>query len=244
MMRTTLGVLLAAGVALYAHAAFAQTVVDPAGTGGEMMAALEGLAPAMKAEAGGAAISPASGLAPGEYQWWSAPASPRGDVVLTISLADQALHVYRAGALIGVSTISTGRPGYETPRGVYTILQKKKRHFSNLYDDAPMPFMQRLTWDGLALHAGRLPGHPDSHGCIRLPKGFAQALYGVTNYDTVVIVADEMETAMRTGGRLGLIGDVPPAELTVIHSFNDLPVGASTHDLNRAMLNRLPTVER
>lgn len=243
-MRTTLGVLLAAGVALCAHGAWAQAEVDTSGIGGQVMAALEGFAPAAKAETGEAAASPARGLAPGEYQWWAERGGERGEVVLIISLAEQALHVYRGGELVGVSTISTGRPGYETPRGVYTILQKKKRHFSNLYDNAPMPFMQRLTWDGLALHAGRLPGHPDSHGCIRLPKGFAQSLYGVTNYDTVVIVAEEMETAMRTGGRLGLIGDVPPAQLTVINSFTDLPVGASTGDLNRAMLNRLPTGAR
>jgi hypothetical protein len=99
--------------------------------------------------------------------------------------------VYRGGTRIGVSTISTGRPGHDTPPGVFTILQKQKMHRSTLYDDAPMPFMQRLTWDGIALHAGRLPGYPASHGCIRLPKAFAEALYGVTDHGGVVVVADD-----------------------------------------------------
>ncbi len=246
-MRTTLGVILAAGMALSAPMAWAQTVIDTGATGGQEIAVLEGLAPAGEMGTGAKLASPAVGLAPGEYQWWAERSGRRGEVLLTISLAEQAVHVYQGGDLIAVSTISTGRPGYETPRGVYTILQKKKRHFSNLYDNAPMPYMQRLTWDGIALHAGRLPGHPDSHGCIRLPKGFAQALYGVTGYDTVVVVADEMQTAMRTGGNLGLIGDLPPSEIAVVEGFGgfgDLPRGANTDDLNRAMLNRQPTGAR
>jgi hypothetical protein len=95
--------------------------------------------------------------------------------------------------LIGVSTVSTGRPGHETPTGVFTILQKRKEHYSNLYNNAPMPFMQRLTWDGIALHAGNLPGHPASHGCIRLPLGFAERLFGVTALGMTVIVTDSRE---------------------------------------------------
>ena len=75
--------------------------------------------------------------------------------------------------------------------GVCPILQKKKMHHSNLYDDAPMPFMQRLTWGGVAMHSGRNPGYPASHGCIRLPDEFAELLYGVTSHDTTVVVADE-----------------------------------------------------
>jgi hypothetical protein len=90
-----------------------------------------------------------------------------------------------------VSTVSTGKPGHDTPPGVFTILQKQKMHHSTLYDDAPMPFMQRLTWDGIALHAGRLPGYPASHGCIRLPAAFAETLYDVTAHGGVVVVADD-----------------------------------------------------
>jgi hypothetical protein len=91
---------------------------------------------------------------------------------------------------IGTTTVSTGRPGNPTPTGVFQILQKKKMHHSNLYDDAPMPFMQRLTWDGVALHAGRIPGRPASHGCVRLPLEFAQKLYGVTYHGGTVVVTD------------------------------------------------------
>lgn len=129
-------------------------------------------------------------MAPGDYDW-SPERSLAGDVVIVVSLPQQLAHVYRGGVQIGVSTISTGKPGHDTPPGVFTILQKQKMHRSTLYDDAPMPFMQRLTWDGIALHAGRLPGYPASHGCIRLPAAFAEALYGVTDHGGVVVVADD-----------------------------------------------------
>src|SRR3546814_18312546 len=90
------------------------------------------------------------------------------------------VHVYRGGEEIGVSTISTGRKGFETPTGVFRILEKNVDHYSDLYDLAPMPFMQRLTWDGIALHSGQVPGRPVSHGCIRIPEAFAQILYHET----------------------------------------------------------------
>ena len=91
---------------------------------------------------------------------------------------------------IAVTTVSTGRPGFETPAGVYTILQKHREHFSNLYNNDPMPFMQRLTWDGIALHAGRLPGFAASHGCIRLPPEFARRLFDVSELGMTVVVAN------------------------------------------------------
>jgi len=129
-------------------------------------------------------------MAPGDFDW-NPERSLAGDVVIVVSLPQQLVHVYRGGVRIGESTISTGKPGHDTPPGVFTILQKKKMHRSTLYDDAPMPFMQRLTWDGIALHAGRLPGYPASHGCVRLPAAFAEALYGVTEHGGVVVVADD-----------------------------------------------------
>ena len=128
-------------------------------------------------------------LKPGEFEWHP-DASPGGDVVILVSLPMQELHVYRGGVRIGRSSISTGKSGHDTPVGAFPILQKRKVHHSSLYDDAPMPFMQRLTWDGIALHAGRNPGYPASHGCIRLPREFAENLYGVTNHGEVVVVAD------------------------------------------------------
>ncbi|KGI79200.1 L,D-transpeptidase family protein [Oleiagrimonas soli] len=122
--------------------------------------------------------------------FWHPELAPAGPLVIVISLDEQQLYAYRNGVAIGVSSISSGKPGYETPTGVYTILQKKREHYSNLYDDAPMPYMQRLTWDGVALHAGALPGRAASHGCVRLPPAFASRLYGATRRGDVVVVAD------------------------------------------------------
>ena len=133
-------------------------------------------------------------MEPGDYEWYPERA-PTGDVLVVVSLPQQVVHVYRGGVRIGRSTVSTGRSGHDTPPGVFTILQKKKMHRSTLYDDAPMPFMQRLTWDGIALHAGRLPGYPASHGCVRLPSAFAEKLYGVTSHGGVVVVADDANFA-------------------------------------------------
>lgn len=123
--------------------------------------------------------------------FWRPELAPVGPMVMLVSLDEQRIYVYRNGVAIGASRISSGRSGYETPTGVYTILQKEREHHSNLYDNAPMPFMQRLTWDGLALHAGKLPGHPASHGCIRLPANFAERLFEVSPRGTVVVVTDE-----------------------------------------------------
>ena len=86
--------------------------------------------------------------------------------------------------------VSTGRRGRETPTGAFTILQKEVVHRSRTYDDASMPYMQRLTWKGVSMHAGHLPGYPASHGCIRLPAGFAKLLYKVTKLGTPVIITD------------------------------------------------------
>jgi len=135
-------------------------------------------------------------LKPGEFLWVP-EVSPKGPVVLVVSLPEQKAFVYRNGVLIGASTVSTGKKGYETPTGVFTILQKSEDHYSNLYDDAPMPYMQRLTWSGVALHAGRLPGYPASHGCVRMPYEFARKLYSVTKTGLTVVVSDEQEFSRR-----------------------------------------------
>lgn len=122
---------------------------------------------------------------------WMPELAPRGPLVIVVSLPAQRAYVYRNGVRIGTSPVSTGKPGHDTPSGIYTILQKHREHYSNLYDNAPMPFMQRLTWGGVALHAGRLPGYPASHGCVRLPRAFAEQLYAVTTPGTVVVIAAE-----------------------------------------------------
>jgi hypothetical protein len=132
----------------------------------------------------------ASDLKPGDYIWHP-EVSPAGPVVILVSLPDQVMYVYRNGVRIGRSTVSTGAKGHRTPTGVFTILQKKVDHESSIYKGAKMPHMQRLTWTGIAMHAGQLPGYPASHGCVRLPEDFAEKLYSVTGLGTTVIVADQ-----------------------------------------------------
>jgi lipoprotein-anchoring transpeptidase ErfK/SrfK len=115
-----------------------------------------------------------------------------GGVLIVVSIPSQKMYVFKDGEAWDSTAVSTGKPGNDTPTGVFPILQKKVHHRSSLYDDAPMPYMQRLTWDGIALHAGRVPGYPASHGCIRLPKDFARKLYGITRFNsTIVMVAEE-----------------------------------------------------
>ena len=129
------------------------------------------------------------GLKPGQFLW--APTiAPSGPVLAVISLAVQRVYIYRNGVLIGVATVSTGKTGHQTPTGVFTVLQKQVHHKSNLYDSAPMPYMERLTWSGVAMHAGNLPGFPASHGCIRMPMAFAKLLYGVTARGMTVVITD------------------------------------------------------
>jgi lipoprotein-anchoring transpeptidase ErfK/SrfK len=112
-------------------------------------------------------------------------------VTVVVSIPLQRAFVYRGETLVAASSVSTGKDDKPTPVGIYPILQKNEKHRSNLYNDAPMPFMQRLTWDGIALHAGRNPGFPDSHGCIRLPTEFAKKLFAITDVGTTVVVTDD-----------------------------------------------------
>jgi hypothetical protein len=128
-------------------------------------------------------------LKPGQYVWYPERAEA-GPVAIVVSLPDQLVYVYRDGIRIAVSTCATGRPGHATPTGVFTILQKDKTHHSSLYNDASMPFTERLTWSGVALHAGNLPGYPDSHGCVHLPLAFSKLLFQITQLGTPVIIAD------------------------------------------------------
>ncbi len=147
-------------------------------------------------------------------QWsWTPERAPAGPVTIRIEKSSQKMRVYRAGQLIGESDVATGKPGQETPSGSFTITQKKRRHFSNLYgqfvdqqtgqsvgvgrssmtppegtrfEGSPMPWMQRLTDDGICIHAGRVLGYPASSGCIRVPEDFAPLVYSVTEVGTPV----------------------------------------------------------
>ena len=113
---------------------------------------------------------------------------PQGPLIISVSISQQKLRIYDANGLFAESPISTGMPGHSTPMGVFSVIQKQKFHQSNIYSGAPMPFMQRITWSGIAMHAGVVPGHPASHGCIRLPTAFAVKMYGWTRMGARVIV--------------------------------------------------------
>ncbi len=114
-----------------------------------------------------------------------------GPLLAVVSLSRQRISIYGSKGLVAQSPVSTGMAGYRTPAGVFSILQRSRFHRSNIYSNAPMPYMQRLTWSGVALHAGVLPGYPASHGCIRLPYQFAVDLWGKTKIGTRVVVAPD-----------------------------------------------------
>lgn len=140
--------------------------------------------------------TPLTDLKPG--QWiWDASIAPAGPIMVVIDLKTQLAFVYRNGVRIGVTTVSSGKPGKKTPTGIFTILQKNKDHKSNLYNSAPMPYMQRLTWDGIAMHAGNLPGYPASHGCVRMPLEFSKKLFDVSNMGMTVVVTDDNSDASK-----------------------------------------------
>jgi hypothetical protein len=131
-------------------------------------------------------------LRPGQFIWEGA-AQTSGPIVVVVSLTEQRAYVYRNGVRIGVSTASTGKPGHRTPTGVFHVLQKDKDHHSKTYHDAAMPDTERLTWDGVALHAGGLPGYPSSHGCVHLPSEFARLLFEISSLGMTVVIADTHE---------------------------------------------------
>jgi len=139
---------------------------------------------------------PVDALKPGQFIWVKQDVY-EGAMKIVIVLDTQRIYVFQNDKLIGFSTISSGKKGKETPTGIFNILQKNVDHKSNLYSNAPMPFMQRLTWDGIAIHGGYLPGYPASHGCIRLPHPFAKALFGVTQMGQEVVVLQDTSTPVK-----------------------------------------------
>jgi len=154
---------------------------------------------------------PTGPLKPGQY-WWNPQLSPQGPVVVLVSIPLQTMHVYRNGILIGRSSVSTGSKGHDTPGGVFTILEKKETHRSKKYDNAPMPNMQRLTWSGIAMHSGQLPGYAASHGCIRLPYDFSQLLFAATANGGTVVVGNGKTPTPHLASNPGLL--LAPADFT------------------------------
>jgi len=155
-----------------------------------------------------------NGLKPGSWVW-APQIAPEGPVTVLVDLTSQMAFVYRNGVNIGVTTVSTGKPGHETPTGVFTILQKDANHHSSTYNNAPMFFQQRLTWDGVALHAGGLPGYPESHGCVHLPIKFAQELFKITSMGGTVVVTGRAGAPVRAraGGVLAPVEEGGGASL-------------------------------
>lgn len=153
-------------------------------------------------------------------------------VLIVVSKASQRMTVFKDGQLWRSSPVSTGKRGHGTPSGVFAILQKKTFHRSNLYRNAPMPYMQRLTWTGIAIHAGHVPGYPASHGCIRLPREFARSLYNLTRFDaTAVIVTDEPLATDQAAFQLAAATDAA------------VPMDARFRERRFARLNGLPAVK-
>jgi lipoprotein-anchoring transpeptidase ErfK/SrfK len=123
-------------------------------------------------------------------------AKPQGPLIISISIEKQNLKIYDANGFFAESPVSTGMRGHSTPMGVFSVIQKHKFHRSNIYSGAPMPYMQRITWSGIAIHAGVLPGYPASHGCIRMPMAFAVKMWGWTRMGArVVVTPGEMTPA-------------------------------------------------
>jgi len=157
-------------------------------------------------------------LKPGEWVW-APQIAASGPVLVYVDLGRQRATVYRNGVRIGVSTISSGKDGHETPTGVFTILEKNKEHHSKTYNDASMPFQQRLTWLGVAMHAGNLPGYPASHGCVRLPMEFAKKLFEVTPMGGTVVIAGGHEDPVKrpaAGVLAPAMAGVTPQAATVL----------------------------
>jgi hypothetical protein len=184
------------------------------------------LLPASELAAGfteGTQVPPATlKLKPGEFVW-EPERAPEGPVLLVVSKPEQVGYVYRNGIRIARTTVSTGKPGRETPVGAFDVLEKEKKHTSTIYKGASMPFMERLTWTGIAMHAGQLPGYPASHGCVRLPLKFSELLYSVTTKGVTVIIADE-HSAPRETVHPGMVF----AQAAVGVAPASAPVGEST----------------
>src|SRR5215469_14381755 len=174
-------------------------------------------------------IEARSGQPPGHEHAKKERPKPLQAPLIAISIADQRLTLYDKGEVVTHAPVSTGMPGHPTPTGVFSVIAKETFHRSNIYSGAPMPFMQRITWSGVALHAGVLPGYPASHGCIRMPPEFAVRLYGLTRRGARVIIAH---------------GEVRPVPFENPHLFTLLrPTDSPTGDLGQPTPASTPGVK-
>jgi hypothetical protein len=155
---------------------------------------------------------------------------PKGPLQLVVSVGEQRVTLFANGVAVGHARVSSGTASNPTPMGVFSIIQKNRHHRSNIYSNAPMPYMQRLTWSGIALHEGHLPGYPASHGCIRLPQEFAARLWAVTKLGVRVVVATE-EVAPRDIAHPTLFAPKPKPAEPVAPVAPAIPDVAATQEL-------------
>jgi lipoprotein-anchoring transpeptidase ErfK/SrfK len=152
-----------------------------------------------------------------------ASAKPQGPLIIAVSIEQQKLRVYDANGLFAESPVSTGMKGHSTPMGVFSIIQKNKMHRSNIYSGAPMPYMQRITWSGVALHAGVLPGYPASHGCIRMPAAFAVKMWNWTRMGARVIITPGQVTPAQIAHPVLVAQKIVPQPLIANDPSHDAP---------------------
>src|SRR5437868_1647834 len=173
-------------------------------------------------------------------------AKPQGPLIIAVSIDQQKVRVYDANGLFAESPVSTGMRGHSTPMGVFSVIQKNKMHRSNIYSGAPMPYMQRITWSGVAMHAGVLPGYPASHGCIRMPMAFAVKMWNWTRMGARVIVTPgQIKPTSFTHPLLvaqkvvpqPLIADDPATDAPAVKSDKGADAGSATKPANASPAN-------
>src|SRR5690349_16006764 len=153
-------------------------------------------------------------------------AKPQGPLVIVVSIERQKVTIYDSNGVFAESPVSTGMKGHSTPMGVFSVIQKHKFHHSNIYSGAPMPYMQRITWSGVAMHAGVLPGYPASHGCIRMPMAFAVKMWNWTRMGARVVVTPGEIAPSRFSHRLLPVFKIAPQPASPVEAQSNDPVGA------------------
>jgi len=169
-------------------------------------------------------------------------AKPQGPLIISISIAQQKMRIYDSNGFFAETPVSTGMPGHPTPMGVFSVIQKQKLHHSNIYSGAPMPFMQRITWSGVAMHAGVLPGHPASHGCIRMPMAFAVKMWNWTKMGARVVIAPGDVTPASFSHPLLATLKVPPQPITAEEPKPDAPAVAQVEKAMEVEATAKPAV--
>ena len=169
-------------------------------------------------------------------------AKPQGPLIIAISIEKQSLKIYDANGFFAEAPISTGMRGHPTPMGVFSVIQKHKLHHSNIYSGAPMPYMQRITWSGVAIHAGVLPGYPASHGCIRMPMAFAVKMWGWTKMGARVVVTPGEMTPASFSHPLLATQKVVPQPIAASDPQADVPAAAKSDKASDADTTIKPVI--